>query len=152
MQLRNRQNDSIVLQSKYKIEDGFSAGRIFLNNAIKLGEYFLEAFSKSSFNRPVRDYKGNRKVLVVENILDFKGTPGEKERTSILADFQLLSEGGELVDGLTSKIAFKAADSIGNPFEVSGLVLENEKPILSFHTTYAGMGSFTLTPNCKEFL
>ncbi len=150
VQLRNLQNDSIVLQSKYKIEDGFSAGRIFLHNAIKPGEYFLEAFSKSSFKKQEGDYKGNRKILIVENILGFKGIPGEKEKTSTLADFQLLPEGGHLVDGLTSKIAFKAVDSIGNPVEVSGVILENEKPILSFQTTHAGMGSFILTPSCKS--
>lgn len=150
VQLRNLQNDSIVLQSKYKIEDGFCAGRIFLHNNITPGEYFLEAFSKSSFNKQVGDYHGNRKILVVENISGFKGFPGETENHPNLADFQLLPEGGQLVDGLTSKIAFKAVDSIGNPVEVSGVILENERPILSFQTTHAGMGSFILTPKYKS--
>lgn len=63
-------------------------------------------------------------------------------------NLQFFPEGGTLVYGLTSKVAFKAVgnDGIGKP--VSGLVVDNNnQTITKFTTQHLGMGVFKLLPD-----
>jgi hypothetical protein len=43
-------------------------------------------------------------------------------------------------------IAFKAVDESGEPWDVSGKLLQGNLPIKTFKSTHAGMGSFYFTP------
>ena len=62
--------------------------------------------------------------------------------------FTLYPEGGDLVDGLKSKVAFRALNEFGKPADISGKVIENEsgKEITDFTSFYHGMGHFDITP------
>ncbi|MBB2146576.1 TonB-dependent receptor plug domain-containing protein [Pedobacter sp. LMG 31464] len=67
--------------------------------------------------------------------------------TSAEVDVQFFPEGGNLVEGLPSKVAIKAINANGLGENVSGRVLDNEgSEILKFETAYLGMGSFILNP------
>lgn len=67
--------------------------------------------------------------------------------TSKSVDVQFFPEGGNLVDGLPSKVAIKAINADGLGENVSGKVLDNDNmEILSFETKYLGMGSLILNP------
>ncbi|RYG30441.1 MAG: hypothetical protein EOO01_36720, partial [Chitinophagaceae bacterium] len=60
-------------------------------------------------------------------------------------------EGGDLVQGLESRVAFKGTDNTGKPFKVQGDVLNSKGAKLgSFNTVHDGMGWFTLTPEAGE--
>jgi len=62
-------------------------------------------------------------------------------------DLQFLPEGGNLVNGLESSIAFKAVGTDGLGREVAGEIrTEDEKVVASFRSSYKGMGTFLLTP------
>ena len=59
-------------------------------------------------------------------------------------------EGGELVEGLPGRVAFKAVDDEGRSVAVSGTVYDSEgDPVATLETRHQGMGSFTLTPDDK---
>jgi hypothetical protein len=60
--------------------------------------------------------------------------------------FTTFPEGGNLVSGIESKVAFKAVKSNGEPIDVTGAVFEDDKPILDFKSLHAGMGSFNFIP------
>lgn len=60
--------------------------------------------------------------------------------------FNTFPEGGNMIAGIPCKIAFKAVDAAGNPLEVSGILFENNTPLLEFESIHAGMGSFNFTP------
>ena len=61
-------------------------------------------------------------------------------------DLNLYPEGGELVNGLPSRIYFKAARPDGKTAEVEGVVLDkNGKKVQAFSTFHHGMGSFKLS-------
>ena len=66
-----------------------------------------------------------------------KGTP---------VHFTFFPEGGHLVSGIKSKVAFKAVNRKGLPESMRGILFENNAPLLEFETTHAGMGSFEFTP------
>ena len=60
---------------------------------------------------------------------------------------QFLPEGGHLVTGLTSRVAFKAVNSVGQGLAVKGFVLDAKKDtVIGFTTTHLGMGYFMLKP------
>lgn len=61
------------------------------------------------------------------------------------ADVQFMPEGGELIAGLPAHVGFKAIGLDGKGINVSGVVLDHEKQIVTnFETQHLGMGSFNL--------
>ncbi|RYF25880.1 MAG: TonB-dependent receptor [Flavobacteriales bacterium] len=62
-------------------------------------------------------------------------------------DVQFFPEGGNLVEGLPSKVAIKAVNANGLGEDVSGSISDNDgTEILKFETTHLGMGSFVINP------
>jgi len=60
-------------------------------------------------------------------------------------------EGGELVDGMHSVVAFSARNKEGQPVEVEGQVVDShQKTITNFSTAKNGMGYFKFTPLKNE--
>ncbi|MFA6275119.1 MAG: TonB-dependent receptor plug domain-containing protein [Pedobacter sp.] len=67
--------------------------------------------------------------------------------TSAEVDVQFFPEGGNLVEGLPSKVAIKAINANGLGENISGRILDNEgSEVLKFETAYLGMGTFILNP------
>lgn len=66
-------------------------------------------------------------------------------------DLQLLPEGGTLVAGLASNIAFRAVNDHGKPADIKGAVLDHTgRQVTTFESYYAGMGKFSFTPLAGE--
>ena len=64
---------------------------------------------------------------------------------------QFFPEGGDLVQGVESRVAFKATDIHGLPYKVSGEVVDSKgKAVAAFHSVHDGMGFFMLTPEAGE--
>ncbi len=60
-------------------------------------------------------------------------------------------EGGNLVNGLLSYVAFKANDQWGNPVKINGIIKTGAGVFVdSMITVHDGMGSFSVTPNKNE--
>jgi len=67
-------------------------------------------------------------------------------------DLQLMPEGGDLVNGISSVVGFKAIAEDGRGANVSGSVVDTAKNtvVANFTSLYKGMGSFSLTPKAGE--
>jgi TonB-dependent SusC/RagA subfamily outer membrane receptor len=75
------------------------------------------------------------------------------QRKEVYADLdvQFFPEGGELVNGIESVVAFKAINKSGFGVPVHGKVYNSEKtPVAEIHTRFDGMGTFSLTPRKGE--
>ncbi|MDE3251692.1 MAG: hypothetical protein KGO92_02725 [Bacteroidota bacterium] len=60
-------------------------------------------------------------------------------------------ESGFLIQGLTSRVAFKATNQFGNPVFIKGVLTDNKNLVLdSLRVKHDGMGSFILTPEPSE--
>ena len=78
-------------------------------------------------------------------ILTKEMTAGPK--TAITPTIQFFPEGGDMIAGLSNKIAFKANDQWGRPVKVRGIVSSNKaKAEDSILTIHDGMGYFFLVP------
>ena len=62
-------------------------------------------------------------------------------------DLGFYPEGGDLVDGLISKVAFKALNEFGKPADIKGVVKDNEgNTVIDFESFHNGMGAFEIEP------
>jgi hypothetical protein len=62
-------------------------------------------------------------------------------------DIQFFPEGGQLIIGLRSKVAFKAITPIGLGIDVKGTITDNTNNIVAeFESSHLGMGVFAFTP------
>lgn len=62
-------------------------------------------------------------------------------------DLQFFPEGGEIINGIPTKVAFKALGTDGKSVNVSGTVTDNDgKNVMNFSSQHLGMGSFILVP------
>jgi len=67
-------------------------------------------------------------------------------------DVQVFPEGGDLVAGIRSRIAFSAKNEFGKPADIEGNVIEMSTGIrvAIFNSYHDGMGSFYLTPEAGK--
>ena len=136
--------DSVVWQEKYPIENGIVSGHIYIDEKLSEGDYLLEGYTKHSFYK--HDTTGitpTRKIRIVKNIARPQVTENPKDTTF---RFETFPEGGNLVSGLFSKLAFKATDGKGNPVAVEGAIYEDDKFLCGIKSVHDGMGVVSFTP------
>ena len=81
---------------------------------------------------------------VITKTLPVKATSGN-------VDVQFFPEGGSLVTGVTSKIAFKAVGADGLGTDIKATVTDDAgNTIASFSSQHLGMGEFTLNPQANK--
>lgn len=154
-----------VLQShKLKIENGQCAGQISLKDLLHAGFYEVRAYTALMLNWP--DAPIFSRVFPIFNAPETEGkdmykspimtpTPHSERRPDMRpkiektekVNIQFFPEGGNLVQGVTNRVAFKATDKQGNPISISGNIYNNRnEQVTSAQVTHQGMGIFNLTP------
>ena len=59
-------------------------------------------------------------------------------------------EGGSLVQGLESRVAFDVVDQLGQAVDITGTVMADGQRVADIQTTHLGRGVFTVTPGPKR--
>jgi len=136
-----------VLQSKVALQQGSGAGSLALPAGLASGAYTVRAYTNWMKNAGP-EYFFHCPITVLNGAL--ASTP-VTTTDSVAYDVQFFPEGGQLVQGLRSKVAFKVCDRHGRGVAASGQLLNHQgQNIGSFATTHAGMGHFLLTPEPGE--
>ena len=146
------QNDSLINRVMIHPENGLFHGHIFLSEIIPEGDYTLRAYTRHLEN--IGDDYFFKKNIRIGNLtstseqqLQVEQRNSRKATVKDDYDVSFFSEGGNFVEGVLNKIAFKAINQSGYPESVSGkLINEAGAEILSTQTIHAGMGSFSLQP------
>ena len=158
-----------VLQTqKLKIIDGQCNGQFSLAELLHPGFYEVRAYTAlmlnwdSStifsrvfpiFNAPLSEGKGMYDNPMMNRTSHVERLPymREKEPKTEKINLQFFPEGGHLVEGLQSVVAFKVTDKKGNPLPVSGRLFNNrDEEISTWSTLHDGMGQFNLMPVSGE--
>ena len=146
------ERDSLVWSEKYPLVDGRGDGHIYIGENWPQGEYFLEGYARSSFTSDSTEALRPRRIRVVDRVVQMETVKEDAvkadslERAASKHRFNLFPEGGDLVWGVPSAVAFKATYGNGFPEEVSGKVLEDGVEIARFESVHDGMGRFDVTP------
>lgn len=133
-----------VMQGKIALKPGSGEGSFFLPSSVPSGNYTLRAYTNWMKNFGP-EYFFQKTVRIVNTL---KSAPATVVRdTSLRYDIQFLPEGGHLVKGLESKVAFRVTDQYGKGLDCNGVLLgEHRDTLLQFSTFKFGMGSFLFTP------
>ena len=157
LQLRTA-SDSVVWSEKYPLVSGRANGHIYIGLEWPQGEYFMEGYTMSSFSSDSTKAIRPRRIRVVDRVTQMDSISKQEikndadQKLSSKHRFDLFPEGGHLIYGINSVVAFKATYGNGLPEDVSGKVLEDGKKIGSIKTLHDGMGWFSLTPKSgKEY-
>ena len=135
-----------------KIEQGI---RLPLTNGLAWGDFVLPD-TLAPGNYRVRAY--TRWMLNNDNLFEqsipvgsvhIQKVPENSTAKAIISkpDLQFFPESGQLVDGLSCKVAFKAVGMNGLGIGAKGSVTDNSGNTIShFESVHLGMGSFSFTP------
>ncbi len=151
LQVRNEKGE-VVWSEKYPLMAGRGDGHIYIGENWQQGEYYMEGYTRSSFTADSTTNIHPRRIRVVERVMQMDSISTEAvkndsiQRLTAKHRFTLFPEGGHLIDGINSTVAFKATYGNGFPDDASGKVLEDGKEIASFISVHDGMGKFALTP------
>ena len=147
------ERDSLVWSEKYPLVGGRGDGHIYIGENWPLGEYFLEGYAKTSFSSDSTEALRPRRIRVVDRVNRMEEITARAimqdslDRATARHRFNLFPEGGDLVEGVASVVAFKATYGNGFPEDVSGKVLEDGLHIADIRCVHDGMGQFVVTPH-----
>lgn len=132
-----------VLQAKIGLDSARGNGSFFIPLSIKSGNYRLRAYTNWMKNfSPDYFYEKNITIINALRKLDEKLANSAPQY-----EIRFFPEGGNLVNGIESRVAFRVVDQWGKGVEFEGnLVDQNNSNILSFKPRKFGMGQFSFTP------
>jgi hypothetical protein len=140
----NKANQSIKLQ----LINGIGWGDFALPDSLPQGNYRVRAYTR--WMRNAGDDSYFEKTIPIGSLHQSKVPESNTARVKPVlakADLQFFPEGGELISGISTKIAFKSIGTNGMGMDVKGTVTDNTgKEITSFASAHLGMGYFYLKP------
>ncbi len=138
----NKVDQSINLQ----VTDGVAWGDFALPDSLPKGNYRVRAYTRWMLNGTLGSFD---QTIPVGSIRPNK-TPEAyvaSAKTINKPDVQFFPEGGRLVNGISSKIAFKAIGSNGLGIGIKGELVDNEnRMVTTFASEHLGMGYFYFQP------
>jgi hypothetical protein len=133
-----------VLQTKIALKDGEGNGSLFLPATINSGNYNVRAYTQWMKNFSP-EYFFHKRIGIINS---FRKLEIEKVSASKPFVVQFFPEGGNLVYGLKSKVAFQATNMSGKGINFSGLILnEQDDTIAQINPYKFGIGNFIFTPH-----
>jgi hypothetical protein len=139
---QNKIDQSLLLD----VTGGIGKGDFALPDSLPKGNYRIRAYT--DWMRNNRETGFFYHTIAIGSLLGNKvSESGERNQQQISGkpEIQFLPEGGSLVSGIKSKIAFKAIGSNGLSIAAKGTITDNTgKTITSFTSAHLGMGWFYL--------
>lgn len=140
--LVDTEKSRVVQQIKLKADKGQAPGQLALPDSLPTGTYLLRAYTSWMRNFP-DDYYFSKTLT----LLRADDAPERSTKVVLKPDLQLLPEGGQMVMGINSRIAFKALNSSGKGLDINGFVLNNQNDtVMGFGSLHLGMGTFSVMP------
>ena len=131
-----------VLQGKIEINAGSGNGSFTLPGFLATGNYMIRAYTNWMKNESP-EYFFEKNISIVNPLK--KVGPSLKDSGSI--DVQFFPEGGQMVNGLQTTVAFRFIDKNGKGVQAGGLLLNaNNDTLLQFSSLKFGIGRFSFTP------
>ncbi|HWZ15987.1 MAG TPA: MG2 domain-containing protein [Mucilaginibacter sp.] len=139
--LDNNQNP--VTQAKISLKNGIGSGSLYIPVSVNNGNYRLRAYTNWMKNFSPEFYF--EKTITLINPL--KSPEAVIKETAAAYDIQFFPEGGNLINGIMSKVGFKAVGRDGNGVNVAGVIVDQHNDTVArFRSLKFGMGSFSFTP------
>lgn len=132
-----------VMQVQTAIEKSTGHGSLSLPLDLSTGTYRIRSYTNWMKNFSP-DYYFEKPIHIVNTL----SKPDKPQIENLKKyDVQFFPEGGNLVEGLSSKIAFRAIDHNGKGIDFSGTIVDDSNDTITrFRPLRYGIGSFNLKP------
>jgi hypothetical protein len=131
-----------LLQGKIAIDSGTGNGSFIIPSSIRTGNYIIRAYTNWMKNFDAGFY-----FEQPVSIINPDKKPEAIRMDSAEYSIQFFPEGGNLVYGLNSTVAFKITDGYGKGLDAKGIIAnENNDTVANFETQKFGMGTFRFKP------
>lgn len=132
-----------VMQGKVALNGGYGSGSFYLPSSVSAGNYTLRTYTNWMKNFGADGFY-EQQVTVVNSL---KPLPSQAVDTAARYTARFFPEGGNLVKGLNSKVAFQVTDQYGKGHAFTGtLTNQRNETILTFAPNRFGIGHFSFTP------
>jgi TonB-dependent SusC/RagA subfamily outer membrane receptor len=143
-----------------KLRSGFAMGDFAVEDTVPAGLYEIRAYTSWMRNFG-DDYFFRRQIEILNPEYSEQLYRQDKQankklkkksiRKSEKLDIQFFPEGGDLVNGLESRVAFKAINELGEGVDIRGEIQDKKgNRVTELQSFYQGMGAFSLTPLVDE--
>jgi hypothetical protein len=142
VELLERNTNKPVLQAKVAIDKGKGNGSFQLPGSLPTGNYKLRAYTNWMKN-------GSAEFFSEKQIGIASGFRFHRDAITppLMAITEFFPEGGNLVAGLTSRVAFRVIDQNERGLDCTGVVVSNNgDTIANFKSHKFGIGHFSFTP------
>jgi hypothetical protein len=138
----------VLRREKVRIAPDESCGQITLPETLPEGNYILRAYTGTLYGM-AEDYFFHKNIYLHSSVSAVTKSTDSPPEDYALSFFP---EGGNLLEGIACKIAFKAIKTNGLAENISGSILDDEGRIIlpSFRSFYKGMGNFMLIPEAGK--
>jgi hypothetical protein len=137
------ENGKILRRQILPVAEGMANGNITLDGQLSSGIFYIRSYTAWMMNFDPSFYFYDRIPVGQQDDQDTQSQSADS--TSCFVQF--FPEGGGLVSGLTSLVAFKAIDHNGLPENISGKIIDSSgKQLAELRTVHDGMGSFIIHP------
>lgn len=139
-------NGEVLWHSVSPVVEGASNGQFEIPETYNGNYIHVKAYTKWMLNFDTA-FLYSKDIPVIT-----KNTPAKNAAKPVaVPSIQFFPEGGDMIAGLSNKIAFKAVDQWGQPVRVRGAIKDSKGTFIdSFRSVHDGMGSFILIPNEKD--
>lgn len=162
-------DSKIIARNKTRLDQGLGHGDFKLSDSIgvkKPGVYQLRAYTNWDRNFG-EDFVFKKEIEIIDVFKDITKPEETNKRsnqrrkskedlqfeTQQAFQFQFFPEGGNLIDGVISTVAFKASDNYGNPIHVTGRIVDSKGDLVTlFASLHDGMGKFQIQPDLIQEL
>ena len=147
----------VRLRAQLHATDSYAPGQLLLPDSLAAGTYQLRGYTNFMRNEPEGYYFAKTLDILPSSASVSSSAkqpnlqPGQSNNSANRPDVQFLPEGGQLVNGIESRVAFKAINALGLGASVKGFVLNARKDtITGFASTRLGMGFFSIKPEAGQ--
>lgn len=145
-------NSEVIIRNITRMDLGLGHGDMTLLDTLGIveGTYQLRAYTNWTRNFG-DDFIFKKTIEIIDIRQDNEESVNIVEKSSQDFETQFSPEGGSLIAGVTSQVAFKSTYKNGIPCPINGLVKNSKgEQIAKIETKHDGMGSFFFTPSNGE--
>lgn len=131
-----------LMQGKIEIDSGRGCGSFTIPSSLATGNYLVRAYTNW-----MKNFSPDLYFEQQISIINPRNKPSHHEPDSLRYSLRFFPEGGNLVNGLNSTVAFKMTDQYGKVAQGQGVIINSRNDtIAGFSADHSGQGQFNFTP------
>ncbi|MDR1172901.1 MAG: hypothetical protein LBL24_10635, partial [Bacteroidales bacterium] len=153
LKIENGQCHGDFTLSQLPFYSGFYEVRAYTKYMLDFGNEVIFSRLLPVFDKPKIDGNFEEKDMMRYGKYGAGNYPMKREKPlkEKKVNLRFFPEGGNMIRGVTSRIAFEAMDEAGNPIDITGAVTdETKQELCRFATRHEGRGMFAYTPGAGK--